>query len=125
MRRLLQRFARGEGGSTAVEYALILPAFVSLIVGGVCAAQLAFAVNSLHYAVEDAARCAAVKTHVCTSASTTISYAQGRYSGPRIAPDFSYSASGCGHTVSATGRYPIFLAAYTLDVPISATACYP
>lgn len=125
MSRLLRAFARGEAGGAAVEYALVLPVFVSLIVGGVCAAQLAFAVNSLHFAVEDAARCAAVKTSVCTNATTTIAYARSRYSGPQIGPAFGYSPSGCGHTVSASGSYPIYLAAYTLNVPISAAACYP
>lgn len=125
MRSFLRRFGRGEGGGSAIEYALILPAFITLIVGGVCAAQLAFAVNSLHFAVEDAARCAAVKTTVCTGPSTTISYAQSRYSGPQISPAFDYSASGCGHTVTASASYPVILAAYTLNVPISAEACYP
>lgn len=125
MRGFLERLGRAQGGGAAVEYALVLPAFVTLIVGGLCAAQLAFAANSLHFAVEDAARCAAVKTTVCTGATTTISYAQARYSGPQISPSFSYSTSGCGHTVSASGSYPIILAAYTLNVPVSAEACYP
>jgi Flp pilus assembly pilin Flp len=125
MRRLLQRLGRCENGATALEYAFVLPAFITLLVGGICAANLAFAVNSLHYAVQDAARCAAVKTRVCTSSATTITYAQGRYSGPQISPTFNYSAAGCGHTVSASGSYPIILAAATIDVPISASACYP
>lgn len=125
MRRLLQRLGRNERGGAAVEYAIILPAFITLIVGGLCAGNLAFAVNSLHYAVQDAARCAAVKTTVCTSASNIQTYAAGRYSGPQISPTFSYSATGCGHTVSASATYPIILAATTIDVPISASACYP
>lgn len=125
MRGFLRRLGRGQGGAAAIEYALVLPAFITLIVGGVCAAQLAFAVNSLHFAVEDAARCAAVKTTVCTSSSTTISYAQARYSGPQITPTFDYSSGGCGHTVTASGHYPIILAVYTINVPISAAACYP
>jgi len=67
MRGLLGRFRRAEEGGSAVEYALILPAFITLLVGGLCLGNVAFAINSLHYAVQDAARCAAVKTTVCTS----------------------------------------------------------
>lgn len=125
MRRLLHRFRRDRRGGAALEYAIILPTFITLVIGGLCAGQLAFAVNSLHYAVQDAARCAAVKTTVCTSSATTVTYAQGRYSGPQITPNFSYSTAGCGHTVSVTATYPILLAAGTINVPLSATACYP
>jgi hypothetical protein len=108
-----------------VEYALVLPVFITLVVGALCAGNLAFAVNGLHYAVQDAARCAAVKTGVCTDSSTTIAYAQSRYSGPKIGPAFAYSTAGCGHTVSGAGSYPLILAAYIINVPISASACYP
>ncbi|HEX3700458.1 MAG TPA: TadE family protein [Phenylobacterium sp.] len=125
MGRLLARYQRDLRGGTAVEYALVLPIFITLMVGTMCVANLSFAINSLHFAVEDAARCAAVKTTVCTDSGATVSYAQGRYSGPQISANFSYSATGCGHTVSASGSYPIILAAATLNVPISASACYP
>jgi len=124
MRRLRTFWRRADGGA-AIEYAIILPAFISLIVGGLCAGNLAFAVNSLHYAVQDAARCAAVKTTVCTDSASTVTYAQSRYAGPQISAAFSSTNAGCGHTVTATGSYPILLAAATINVPISASACYP
>lgn len=121
----LANIRRDERGGAAVEYALVLPVFITLIVGALCAGNLLFAVNGLHYAVEDAARCAAVKTTVCTDSSTTVTYAQSRYSGPKISPTFTFSATGCGHTVQGSARYPLILAAYTINVPISASACYP
>lgn len=125
MRRFVSALRRSQAGSTAMEYALILPIFISLLIGGLCAGNLAFAINSLHYAVQDAARCAAVKTTICTGTSTTIDYAKAHYSGPKISPTFNYSTSGCGHTVSASGSYPIILAAATINVPVSASACFP
>jgi Flp pilus assembly protein TadG len=108
-----------------VEFALVLPAFITLLVGTVCAANLSFAVNGLHYAVQEAARCAAVKATVCTSSGTIVAYAQSKYSGPQVAPAFVYDTSGCGHTVSATASYPLYIATGTINVPISASACYP
>ena len=116
---------RDERGGAAVEYALVLPVFITLIVGALCAGNLLFAINGLHYAVQDAARCAAVKTTICADSSTTVSYAQSRYSGPNIAPNFTFSTSGCGHTVHGSASYPLMLGAYTINVPISASACYP
>ena len=122
---LVSRFARARQGGAAVEYAIVLPAFIVLLVGAFGAANLGFAINSLHYAVEDGARCAAVKTTICTDGPSTVTYAQSRYSGPQISPTFAYSASGCGHTVSATGAYQFMLGLTTLNVPLSASACYP
>jgi Flp pilus assembly protein TadG len=121
----LPKVCRDEQGGAAVEYALVLPVFITLIVGALCLGNVAFAVNGLHYAVQDAARCAAVKTTVCTDSSTTVAYAQSKYAGPKIAPAFAYSTAGCGHTVTASGSYPLILAANTIDVPLSASACYP
>jgi len=118
-------FRRHEQGGVAMEYALVLPVFITLLIGTLSAGQLLFAANDLHYVVQDAARCAAVKTNVCTDGSSTVSYAQTRYSGPKITPAFNYSTAGCGHTVSATARYPLILATFTVDVPLSASACYP
>ena len=117
-------FLKDRAGATAVEFALVLPAFVSLIVGGLCAGQLAFAVSGLQFAVQEGARCAAVKTTVCTSGASTISYAAAQYQGPAIAPSFTYAASGCGHTVSATGSY-VFMIPVTVSLPLTATACFP
>jgi Flp pilus assembly pilin Flp len=125
MRRLLTRLARAADGGTAVEFALVLPVFITLMVGTVSAANLFFAANSLHYAVQDAARCAAIKTTVCSSSTTTVAYAKDRYGGPQIAPSFAYSTDGCGHSVSAEATYPIYLGFASVDVPLSASACYP
>jgi Flp pilus assembly protein TadG len=122
---LFRRLARDRSGAQAVEFALVLPAFITLMVGGLSAGNLAFAVNALHYAVQDAARCAAVKTTVCTNATTTRAYAADRYSGPTVNAAFAYTATTCGHRVSVTGSYPIYIAAATLNVPISAAACHP
>jgi Flp pilus assembly protein TadG len=108
----LPKVCRDELGGAAVEYALVLPAFITLIVGALCLGQVAFAVNSLHYAVQDASRCAAVKTTVCTDSNATVTYARSKY-------------AGCGHTVTGTGSYPLILFASTINVPLSASACYP
>lgn len=125
MRSFVEQLRRRQDGGAAVEYALIMPILITLLVGGLCAGQLAFAVNGLHYAVQDAARCAAVKTTVCNSDPATVTYAQGRYSGPQIAPVFNSASGACGHMVSASATYPIILAAATINVPLTAAACFP
>jgi Flp pilus assembly protein TadG len=123
--RTLVRLAPDTRGTTAVETALLLPAFIAMILGGIVAGSLGLAVSSLNLAVEDAARCASVKTTVCTSNTTITDYAKAKYSGPAISPVFTYSTAGCGHTVSATGTFALNVIPQLVNVPLSATACYP
>ncbi|HEX4710276.1 TadE/TadG family type IV pilus assembly protein [Phenylobacterium sp.] len=123
--RKMAGMARDDRGATAVEFALVLPAFILMILGGMATATLGFAASSLHFAVEDAARCAAVKTTVCTNAAATQTYAAARYQGPAISPVFTATTAGCGHTVSATGVFSVNVIPQLLNVPLSATACYP
>lgn len=116
---------RDERGGAALEFALVLPVLVAVLIGGIYLANLAFASNSLHFAVQEGARCAAVKTTVCSDATTTITYAQNKYSGPRFSPTFAYAHGACGHSVSANGNFPLVTGFGTLQVPVSAAACYP
>lgn len=125
MGRALKRFARSEGGATAVEFALVLPVFIMLLIGTVSTAHLMFAANSLHFAVEEAARCSAVNQTSCPTEAATVAFAQSRYSGPSPAPDFAASSEGCGRRVTAEGDYTLHLGIAALTVPLSAEACYP
>jgi hypothetical protein len=105
--------------------AFILPVFILLTVGSVGVAMLGFSVASLNFAVQDAARCAAVKTTICTNSGTTAAYALSRYMGLPISPVFSYSTSPCAHTVTATGTMSFNLTPQLSNVPLTASACYP
>ena len=126
MRRLLGKLARGQGGAAAVEFAMVLPAFVGLIVSSIFVAQLMYEASSLRYAVEAAARCASVNTTVCSSNTTTQTYAAGKYLGPvSPAPTFTASSTGCGHTVTGSVTYVLRTGVRTFNVPLSASACFP
>jgi Flp pilus assembly pilin Flp len=114
-----------NGGATAVEFALIAPVLILLIVGifYVCAAL--FIAGSMTYAVEEGARCASVKTSVCPDASATIAYSQSRYFALGAVPAFTFAAAPCGNAVSASIQYVMNLGLTSITVPINATACYP
>jgi len=113
-------------GTTAVEYALVAPVFIGLVVSSFYFYMGLFLVGSLHYAVEEGARCASVKTTVCSDSSTTISYTKSRYYGPAVSPTFTYSPNlSCGNSVSASVNFVANLALKTVTIPISASACFP
>jgi hypothetical protein len=101
--------------------------FLSMLLGIINVSMILWTMASLHYAAENAARCAAVGSSSCTSTSAIQTYAQSQYFGLSSGTNpFVYQATGCGNTV--TGTYP-----YTLVIPLigsfsvslSATACSP
>jgi Flp pilus assembly protein TadG len=120
----LRRLASDEAGVTAAEFALVLPGVAMLTVGTAYLGLMMFASNNLHYAAEDAARCASVNPTVCTSATTTQTYAAGRYKGAGT-PTFTATSPACGKQVAASLTYSLNTGLATISVPISATACYP
>ena len=46
--------------------------------------------GSMHYAVEEGARCASVRKTVCSDEDTTIAYTKAHYFGPSGVPTFAY-----------------------------------
>jgi Flp pilus assembly protein TadG len=122
---LWRRFRVDAGGASAVEFALVLPAFILLVMGSISAATLGFSVASMNYAVEDAARCAAVKSAACLTPADTAKYARTRYGGVAVSPVFTYSTAGCGNTVTGTATYSMNLIPQFFNLPLSTAACHP
>ena len=117
-----------ERGTTAVEFAIIAPVFISFVVGILYICMGLFLVGSLHYAVEEGARCASVRnssTQSCKDATGIINYTKSRYFGPSSSPIFTYAAAACGNSVSASITYDMNFVLTKVSVPLSATACFP
>ena len=112
-------------GTAAVEFALVAPAFIMLVVGTFYLCLNLFLTGSLHYAVEQAARCASVKTTICQDSNSIILYAQNNYFGPGGAPNFTYALAPCGNSVSASLTYILNTGLTQFTLPVSATACFP
>lgn len=124
MRRWVKTAWADKRGTTAVEFAMVSPVLITLLVGMLVLCLCLFLLGSLHFAVEDAARCASVKTTVCTDASTTVAYAQAHYYGPSK-PTFTYATATCGNSVTAAISYVAQLGLTQVTIPFSATACFP
>ena len=77
-------FVRDDSAATALEFALVGPVLLTLVVGLIYACLLLFSLASMQYAVQEGARCASVKTTICTGDSSTVAYTQSAYYGPVI-----------------------------------------
>jgi hypothetical protein len=112
-------------GTSAVEFAIVAPVFLMLVVGLISTCLLLFSIACMHYAVEEGARCASVKATVCPDSGTTLTYTKAAYYGPLILPTFAYTVAPCGYSVSGSANFSLNIGLSRLTVPLSATACYP
>jgi Flp pilus assembly pilin Flp len=126
MRNLHKNISSDERGTTAIEFAIVGPVFIMLLIGILYLCMCLSVVGSMHYAVQEGARCASVKTMVCTDQTSTISYTQSHYFGPSTLPTFTYNAAAaCGHSVSGSISYVLDIGLRQITVPITASACFP
>jgi Flp pilus assembly protein TadG len=132
VRNRLKSLRRDQQGTTAVEFAIVAPVFIALLIGTLALCVAFFLVGSLHFAVEDAARCASVKAECQVAgipdAAATQTYAQKHYFGPSLSPNpFIYAAdtnNNCNR-VTASISYSMNVGFRAFTIPILATACFP
>lgn len=130
-----------RGGSTA-EFALLLPVLLLFVFGIIQFGMLMFTATQVHWATEEAARCASVrldcKTGKAAGGAVTNAlvktYAGSVYSG--LAPaSFTYDRlGGCnrdtannsvGHEVTGVAQFKMNLGVYYRVIPVTANACFP
>jgi Flp pilus assembly protein TadG len=117
-------FAKCDQGAAAVEFALVLPAFAMLTIGLLWACLIVYSLASLHYAVEQAARCYSVNSSQCGSASTAQSYAKSQYAGLGT-PTFTASNPACGSQIIGSVTLVLNAAIKRWNVPLTARGCFP
>jgi Flp pilus assembly protein TadG len=113
-----------DGANVAVEFALLLPALVMLVVGTLYVGLVMYSISGLHSAVEAAARCYSVNSNQCGSAAAAETFAENHYYGIS-APTFTAAVATCGHQVSASLNMALSAGITSWNIPLSATACYP
>jgi hypothetical protein len=132
-------YLREERAASAVEFALIIPVALILILSLLHMSAVVYAANNLHFATEETARCLAVSANnpagtsglPCPpnpTAAQVQSYGAARYVGPNISATFTLGAtSACANTkqLSASGTYNMAMGFVSFPIPLSASACYP
>jgi Flp pilus assembly protein TadG len=116
-------------GSVAIEYALILPALLLLVIGIIDTGRVLWTYTTLSRATEAAARCAAINTVDCGTAGQVQSYAVAQAFGLKIdATAFSVATAACGIQVNGSFDFTFAIPAFTKDlgtITLKAAACYP
>lgn len=114
-------------GTVALEYAIILPVLLLMILGALDAGRVIWLQVTLERAVEAAARCAAINEIKCGSAAQIQSYAASQAYGTTIAATaFVAASASCGTSVKGTVPFTFAIPwVMRRKITLSATACYP
>lgn len=124
--RLVRTLSK-DGGNTAVEFALVFPTFILMMLGIVETGRALWTQSLLNYAVQSAARCGAINTSTCGSSTATVTYAV-QNSTPLTIPstDFTVSNPSCGNQVAVAFPFTTVVPQLLpFNVTLSAQACYP
>jgi Flp pilus assembly protein TadG len=131
--RFLARFAADTAGQ-AVEFALVLPMMLGLILGIYEFGQAVWTQGMLDYAVEQAARCASVNAVTCSTSAEIKTFAS-QQTVPLNLPTTVFSATtpACGNLVTASyvfsflGTMPLIkgTALFPTSVTLTSSSCYP
>lgn len=123
----LARTMTKDGGNTAVEFALVFPTFILMVLGIFEFSRALWTQSLLNYAVQTAARCGAIDTATCSSSTATRSYAV-QNSAPLTIPsnDFTVTSPSCGSQVAVAFPFTTVVPQLLpFNVTLSAQACYP
>ena len=114
-------------GTTAVEFALLAPALLLILFGAIEFGRLMWTQAALHFAVEEAARCASITPSVCGTSAQVTAYAANAISPTNIASSaFTSTTPSCGHQVSASFAYQFVVTGLFPFTPtLTAQACFP
>lgn len=123
---MTRRLHSDRRGSIAAEFALVIPLLLLLSFGIIEFGRTMWVRNSLQSAVEDAARCYALKRPECATAADTKTYAASKAMGVPVTADaFAATAAACGKQVTATYPFVSIVPVIPLDYTINASACRP
>jgi len=124
----LTRIARDERGASALEFALIAPAFFLFIFGIIEFGLLFWTQIGLQHGAEMAARCASINANLCltNNPSTITTYAMQQAYGLTLpVSTFTYSTAACGNQVSATYSFAFVGMPNLGPLTITAQSCFP
>ncbi len=124
---MIKSLLRATQGATAIEFALVAPAMLLTLFGAIEFGRLMWTQSALHYAVQQAARCASVNTVTCGTPSQIASYAASTVTALNIASSaFTATSQSCGHQVLASFNYQFVATGLFPYTPVlTAKACFP
>jgi Flp pilus assembly protein TadG len=116
--------ARTKRGTAAIEYAIILPVLLLLLLGIMDLGRLMWIYTGLNRGVEAAARCGAVNTNACATTAAVQAVAAAEVWGATVPSSvFTVSTASCGMQVSASYNFTFFTPGVSA-ITLAPSACF-
>ena len=121
----LKRALFDRAGAIAIEFAILGPVLLVLLIGIIEFGRMLWVENALQYAVAQASRCMTVDVSVCGSTRETQDFAASNSGMSFPSAIFLVGPAACGNQVSAS--YPFTFAAglFPYAITLVAQSCYP
>ena len=118
-------------GTVALEYGLILPVLLLLVVGTMDVSRLIWTYATLHRSVEAAARCGAIGA--CTAGQVAARAVTEAWGLSVTAGTFTVTTPACGMQVTANHDFPLLIpwiggtrpGAAPNTITLTVSSCYP
>jgi len=117
---------RDTSGTSLIEFAVLLPVFVTLVFGMIDLGRLFWVQTAMQHGAEMAARCATINTTTCGTANQIQTYAGTQAYGLTLPTNtFTATTPTCGNQVIGSYTFS-FLASFNgTSMTLSAKSCYP
>ena len=119
------RFKRNQGGSVAVDFAMLAAPLFILVFGTMEVGRMLWYQNALNYSVDEAARCASIDVNNCNTSDQVKHYAADRSGAGFSSAVFSTSTQPCGNLLTATYPLSLNIPLLPISVTLTARSCYP
>ncbi len=124
VRTSARRLFTSRSGAIAAEFALIVPLLLLLTFSIIEFGRVMWTQNVLQSAVEDAARCSALKRPECDTADELKSYAVSKAAGlPIPSSAFAIDTIACGTRIQASYSFAAIVPIVPLNFSVDARAC--
>jgi Flp pilus assembly protein TadG len=111
-------------GTTAIEYAIILPAFLLCVLGILDIGRLFWTTATLQRAVASAARCAGIASPDCTTTTQIKVKAVDEAWGVSLGPQaINVAKQACGMRVTATYAFAFSVPGFS-PITLTSSTCY-
>ncbi len=124
--RLARALGHDRSGTSMIEFAVLLPVFLSLVFGMIDVGRLFWTQTALQHAVEMAARCATINATTCGTTANVQTYATTQAYGLTFpTTTFTVTAPSCGNQVTASYAFSFSAFLPVSPVTLAAKSCYP
>jgi Flp pilus assembly protein TadG len=122
---LIRRALDERGGAAAVEFAMTVPILLLAMMGIIEFGRVLWAQNALHFAVEEAARCATIDVTICGNTGETQTYAATASGFTFPTSAFTVTNASCGNQVTASYAFQFLTSLFGTGPTLTAQACFP